>query len=179
MSGARYEHCVRTAQMAARMARLFKMDPAEAYTAGLLHDCARDLPPTELLRQAIKNNQKLSKILKNNPILLHGNISAIIAKKEFGITEQRILRAISQHIVGSPRMSKLAKIIFVADYIEPSRSFPAAKNIRDIIFKSTTKNKTRLLAQAVKLKAQTSLNYAAEKNWQIHPVLVKLAKRKI
>lgn len=179
LSGARYEHCVRTAQMAEKLAKKFYLPPNPAYIAGLLHDCARSLSADALLLNAKKYKIKITPILRKNPILLHGEISAKFAYEYFGIKEKTILEAIACHIVGATRMSKLAKLIFIADFIETSRNFPAAQKIRNLIFKNKNNGKMHLLELAVKLKAQNSLDYAFKKNWQIHPVLVKLAKRKV
>jgi predicted HD superfamily hydrolase involved in NAD metabolism len=165
--------------MAEKLAKKFGFPLNPAYVAGLLHDCARSLSAEALLLNAKKYKIKITPILRKNPILLHGEISAKFAYKYFGIKEKIILKAIACHIVGTTRMSKLAKLIFIADFIEPSRNFPAAQKIRNLLFKNKTHNKTRLLELAVKLKAQNSLDYAFKKNWQIHPVLVKLAKRKV
>ncbi len=83
----------------------------------------------------------------------------------------------ARHILGAPRMSRLEKIIFVADYIEENRNFPAARQIRKLIYQNKTLPKHKLLQSAVVKKAQFMLRYARQQNWQIHSSLRKLASQ--
>lgn len=165
--------------MAEQLAQVFQENKNDAYFAGLLHDCARELSAQQLLAEAKKHKLKLTSILRKNPILLHGQISSFWAKEIFGIKKTKILKAIKNHIVGAAKMSKLEKIIFIADYIEDSRQFAAAKKLRNLIFKNKTLPKIKLLNLIVRQKALNSLTYANKKNWQIHPTLLKLIKRKV
>ena len=47
--------------------------------------------------------------------------SAALLKKDFGVTDNEILEAVSVHTFGAPDMGNLAKILYVADKIEPGR----------------------------------------------------------
>ena len=58
---------------------------------------------------------------KRVPSLLHGKVGAIYAREKYGVEDKDILNAISYHTTARPGMSLLEKIIFIADYIEPSR----------------------------------------------------------
>ncbi|AEM21934.1 HDIG domain protein [Brachyspira intermedia PWS/A] len=66
--------------------------------------------------------------------LLHARVSSIITEKEFSITDKEILNAIESHTVGHRNMTMLEKIIYAADYLEPTRNIPAADKIREKIF---------------------------------------------
>ena len=57
------------------------------------------------------------------PEILHGPVGAWIAEHEFNITDEDILNAIRFHTTGRAGMSKLEKIIYIADMIEPNRTF--------------------------------------------------------
>ena len=56
----------------------------------------------------------------------------IRAKLEFSITDSEILEAIRVHTTGKVGMSKLDKVIFLADYIEPNRDFPGVDELRNV-----------------------------------------------
>lgn len=87
------------------------------------------------IRICNKNQISYSKIEAENPYLLHGKVGAYIARKEFDILDEDILNAIIWHTTGRPDMSLLEKIIFVADYIEPSRRpIPELNLIRQLAF---------------------------------------------
>ena len=59
-------------------------------------------------------------------------MGAGIARHIYGIEDRDILRAIALHTTGAPGMTVLAKIIFLADYIEPGRRFPNVERLRAI-----------------------------------------------
>ena len=62
--------------------------------------------------------------------LLHGLAGMVLANTQYGVTNPDILEAIRVHTTGKENMSKLDKIIFLADYIEPNRKFPGVNDIR-------------------------------------------------
>ena len=64
--------------------------------------------------------------------LLHGPAGAVYAKNNFGFTDPLELAAIAYHTTGREAMSHLELIIFVADYIEPTREYDGVEQIRAI-----------------------------------------------
>ena len=121
LSKKRYQHSLRVADTAFSLALRYSYPAFLARAAGLLHDCAKDIPEEDYFTILEKNKVSVSKAEKRSPYLLHAKVGAIIAKKEFGITDPDVLSAIRTHTTGEPDMSLLQKIIFVADYIEPGR----------------------------------------------------------
>ena len=137
----RYHHTVGVAYTAMSMAMKYNPQPdnnefmIKAEIAGLLHDCAKCMDNDKKIRICNKNQISYSKIEAENPYLLHGKVGAYIARKEFDILDEDILNAITWHTTGRPDMSLLEKIIFVADYIEPSRRpIPELNLIRQLAF---------------------------------------------
>lgn len=61
------------------------------------------------------------------------------SKKDLGLTDPEILRSIEIHTVGSPEMSTLDKIVYVADYIEHNRNFPLVEEARQVAEQSLDK----------------------------------------
>ena len=60
-------------------------------------------------------------------------ISALFTR--YGISDQKILNAITWHTTGKPDMTNLEKVIFIADYIEPGRDkAPNLTEIRKLAF---------------------------------------------
>ncbi|MCR5501639.1 MAG: bis(5'-nucleosyl)-tetraphosphatase (symmetrical) YqeK [Lachnospiraceae bacterium] len=117
----RFEHTMGVSYIACALAMRYDEDPEKAYLAGLLHDSAKHLKDEKLLAIAEKYHLPVSESERREPYLLHGKVGALIAKKTFGIEDKDILNAITYHTTGRPGMSKLEKIIFIADYIEPNR----------------------------------------------------------
>ncbi len=117
----RYFHTLSVAKTAKEMAEHFNENPNKAYFAGILHDCAKNYSNESLIAICQNNNLNINDFEINNPQLLHGKVGAYLANIKYGITDKEILSAIIWHTTGKPNMTTLEKIIFCADYIEPTR----------------------------------------------------------
>ncbi len=117
----RFEHTLGVADTARMLARIHGADEEDAYVAGLLHDCAKNLSNKDKLALCKKHDVEVNQTEIDNPGLLHAKAGAIVAAKDYNIKDKGILNAISSHTTGRPGMSLLEKIIYVADYIEPAR----------------------------------------------------------
>lgn len=118
----RYQHTLGVTYTAAALAMANGLEPDQAELAGVLHDCAKNLPDEEsksLIREA---GMEVTVFEEKNPALLHAKAGYILAKTKYGIEDEEIRHAILVHTTGCPGMSLLDKIIFVADYIEPGRT---------------------------------------------------------
>lgn len=153
----RYHHTVGVAYTAMSMAMEYNPQPdnnefmIKAEIAGLLHDCAKCMDNDKKIRICNKNQISYSKIEAENPYLLHGKVGAYIARKEFDILDEDILNAITWHTTGRPDMSLLEKIIFVADYIEPSRRpIPELNLIRQLAFTDIDQAVIKILENTLK-----------------------------
>ena len=117
----RYEHTKGVMYTAASLAMAHGYSIDASMIAGLLHDCAKCIPNAEKLELCKKHHILVTAAEEENPSLLHAKLGALLAEKEYDITEPEILHAIKVHTTGQPDMSVLDKIIFIADYIEPGR----------------------------------------------------------
>ena len=61
--------------------------------------------------------------------LLHAKTGAALAKHLYGQPEE-VCRAIYWHTTGKADMTKLEKIIYLADYMEPNRKFDGVEDLR-------------------------------------------------
>ena len=133
----RYEHTLGVAYTAAALAMCNDVDPVKAETAGLLHDCAKCFSDDKKISVCRKNNMEINSVESRNPYLLHAKAGYCIAKNKFDIEDQDILNAILNHTTGRPGMSTLEKIIYIADYIEPSRKqAPNLSEVRKFAFQN-------------------------------------------
>lgn len=121
VSEARLQHIIGVEQTAIKLAKQYQIDENKAAMAGIMHDLAKFFPPQKLLKIAKKHKINIDSICQHHPHLLHAQVSAIVAKLEFGMQDQDILKAIENHTLGSPEMNTLSCIVFVADTIEPTR----------------------------------------------------------
>ncbi|MCR5108658.1 MAG: bis(5'-nucleosyl)-tetraphosphatase (symmetrical) YqeK [Lachnospiraceae bacterium] len=135
LKASRYRHSVSVANTAACLAMRYDVPIYDTLLAGLLHDCAKNYSPPELLSLCLKKNIPVGETERSNPSLLHGKYGAYIARNKFGVENEDILSAIRYHTTGRPGMTRLEKIIFAADYMEPLRNqAPDLAAIRELIF---------------------------------------------
>ncbi|MDD4682303.1 MAG: nicotinate (nicotinamide) nucleotide adenylyltransferase [Eubacteriales bacterium] len=109
------------------LADLHDVDLMQAATAGLLHDCAKCLPHDELIGYAQTAGDDL--LLEDD--LAHGPAGAVMARDLFGVTDPAVLRSIHYHTTGCSDMTRLDKIIFLADKIELGRTYDDLDPIRE------------------------------------------------
>ena len=121
LSAERFEHTVSVMYTAAALAMCYHGDVQKALLAGLLHDCTKYMSREEHIAFCEKAGVPLTGIERENKHLLHSKTGAIAAEKTYGVTDSDILNAIRHHTTGRGDMSLLEKIIFTADYIEPTR----------------------------------------------------------
>ncbi|HBT20333.1 MAG TPA: phosphohydrolase [Peptococcaceae bacterium] len=157
----RFEHSKSVAEEAAVLAKKYGANVDAAMLAGLLHDYARDLPDSELLSIAEENNLVSCWVEEKIPLLLHGPVGAVLIKEELGINDEEVLEAVSRHTTGAPDMGKIAKIVYLADSIEPLRKYKGVENFRRL---------SRInLNIAVFEVMNSSIQYCISKNSLIHP----------
>ncbi|MBH0229942.1 bis(5'-nucleosyl)-tetraphosphatase (symmetrical) YqeK [Halobacillus yeomjeoni] len=126
----RYEHTVRVVDTAVELAERFGADVKKAEIAAALHDYAK-YKPLEEMKRWIHNDRRLPKdLLDYHHELWHGPVGALMLERELGLTDQEVLSAIAFHTTGKVHMGVLDKVVFLADYIEPGRSFPGVDEVR-------------------------------------------------
>lgn len=126
----RYEHVIGVRDTAVELAKLYNEDLEKAKIAALIHDYCKNMSDEQIVSIAEEYKLAIDQIYKESPQLMHGAIAAAIAKDTMGITDCDILNAVIYHTTGRENMSVLEKIIYIADYIEPSRSFPGVDDLR-------------------------------------------------
>lgn len=130
LSPHRYRHTLGVAAAAHALAQRYGADADKAELAGLLHDSAKELPLKAMQALAARSFTELPPEVKAIGSLLHGYAAATIARERYGITDEEICQAVAHHTTGAAPMSKLEKIIFLADYIEENRDFDGVKALR-------------------------------------------------
>ncbi|MDU2065953.1 MAG: bis(5'-nucleosyl)-tetraphosphatase (symmetrical) YqeK [Sporomusaceae bacterium] len=130
LSPKRFRHSLGVRDTALFLAKKFDVDEQAAALAGLLHDYAREIPARDLLQKAEAFGIVISAADRKSPILLHSPVGAALIAAELKVTDPVIARAISVHTTGMPHMTKLDKIIYLADCIEPNRKYSGVDKLR-------------------------------------------------
>jgi predicted HD superfamily hydrolase involved in NAD metabolism len=156
----RYQHTLGVMETAIELAERFGSDVKKAEMAAIFHDYAK-FRPKEEMKQIIIDQHMPEDLLQYNSELWHAPVGAYLVKKEVGITDQEILDAIKYHTSGRAGMTTLEKIIYLADYIEPGRSFPGVEEVRGLA-KSD-------LNRAVLAAVKNTIEFLLNKNQPIYP----------
>lgn len=135
----RYEHVLGVRDTAIKLAEHYKEDTEKARFAALIHDCAKNMSDDQIISIVKKHKIEIDDISKISPQLLHGTVAAIMAKEDMGIKDEDVLNAVTYHTTGRKNMSLLEKIIYIADYIEPSRNFQGVEDLRKAAFEDLDK----------------------------------------
>jgi predicted HD superfamily hydrolase involved in NAD metabolism len=165
LSKKRYAHTLRVADTAEELAGIHDLDQKRTRLAALLHDAARELKSDEHLRLAEDWKLPLDALARKNPKLLHGPVAAELARRELGVEDEEVLRAIRVHTVGSPEMSQLALAVYVADKIEPGRDYPSVGYLRRLA--------TRDLYEAAAEALRRTRDHNEERNRPTHPASLR------
>ncbi|MCP5513921.1 MAG: bis(5'-nucleosyl)-tetraphosphatase (symmetrical) YqeK [Spirochaetales bacterium] len=168
LSEKRYRHSVSTAVTAEQLCRIFSIDSRKGYLAGLLHDIARELDIEQLTSLSLKDGGAIRDSEKKHPVLLHGRAGAEMVKELFKITDAEILDAVSHHTTGNKGMSSLAKVIFIADYIEPYRAHITQEYLSSLKGKS--------LDSMLKIVLNSILEYIREESLMVSEISLELLK---
>ena len=144
----RMPHVLGTEQEAACLAEKYGADVTAARIAALLHDCTKKLDLSQQLSLCRHYGIELDEMEQSYLKLLHSKTGAAVAKDRFGVSEE-IYEAIYYHTTGKADMTLLEKIIYLADYIEPSRSFPGVEELRAAVHEDLDRGLCRALADSI------------------------------
>ena len=65
----------------------------------------------------------------------HGICAAILARTEWGVTDEAVLSAIACHTAGKAGMTQLDKILYLADMTSAERDWPGVEKLRKLEMK--------------------------------------------
>ena len=138
----RLVHTQGVALEALALARRYGGDEEKAELCALFHDSRRDAGDLE-----------------------HGRLAAELMKREYGIADEDMLNAVIWHTTGRADMSLLEKVIYLADAIEPSRSYPGVEELRRLAYQD--------LDGACLMAMENSIRYVQERGLALDGNTVK------
>lgn len=160
----RYIHIMGVVEMAEHLAHIYNVDPLKAKFAALLHDYSKyedsDLSPL--------SDEDKKECLKY-PFLAHAYLSEIAAKEVFKITDEEVLLAIRNHVIGRIGMTRLEEIIFISDFTEKNRVYDACIKCREILL-----NKS--IEEAIIYSYESTMNHTGSEGYEPHPLQLKILK---
>ncbi len=160
ISGKRYIHTLGVMESAIELAKQYGVDEKKAEIAAIFHDYAKFRTKTEM-KDIIDTHGIPADLLEYNAELWHAPVGAVLVEKVVGISDNEILDAIRYHTSGRAGMTKLDKVIYLADYIEPNRDFPGVEEVRELARKS--------LELALIKALQNTISFLLNRNQAVYP----------
>jgi nicotinate-nucleotide adenylyltransferase len=126
-----------------------------------MHDITKNLKHDEQLLLCEKYGIIVDSVERKTEKLLHAKTGAYIAYDEFGASMD-VFGAIYWHTTGKANMSLLEKIMYLADYIEPTRDFDGIDKLRSLCYQD--------LDKALKLGLSMSIQEMESRGIVPHPI---------
>ncbi len=172
----RIPHVMGCRETAVHLAKRWGADPAEAERAAILHDVTKGLSADEQLRLCGEcgiipglgmsadgqgfTPEDGEKFVRRYGAVLHAFSGAAEAWARFGVSPA-VRDAIMWHTTGRRDMTLLEKIVWLADYIEPTRTMPGVDKVR--------KKAEKDLDGALRMAMQASLDHVDQHGDKPHP----------
>ena len=96
------------------------------------------------------------------PLLLHAYLGAARVRECYEVEDDAICQAIYRHTVGAPQMTRLDKIIWFADMIEPNREYPEVEMLRKL-------SREASLDEMLLVGLTESIKFVCQKGTMLHP----------
>ena len=128
----RMAHVLGTEATAVKLAKQYGADETEARVAALLHDCTKKLDMDQQMALCRQYGLELDELEQQALKLLHSRTGAAIARDVFSVSDA-VYSAIRFHTTGKPHMTLLEKILYLADYMEPTRDFDGVEHLREVV----------------------------------------------
>lgn len=161
LSEKRYIHSENAAISAEQLANLYGADSQKAYVSALLHDCTREMDMELQHKMMLSLNTQVDELTYGIKELLHAHTAEYIIRNQFNIMDEEIISAVRFHTTGKEDMTLLEKIVFLADVVEPSRSFPGVEYIRQLAMDD--------IDGAVLAALDSSIKFLLGKRSLVHP----------
>ena len=122
----RWDHTRKVVLTGLKMNAEIGLPREKVFVACLLHDCMKY---AEKVYDSVPKDTIGTKVL-------HAFNGAEEARFGYGIEDEDILNAVRYHTTGRAGMSPLEKLVYVADMIEPNRTFEGVEELRALTKKS-------------------------------------------
>jgi len=121
LSAKRFKHTRGVVAEAERLASIYGEDIESAKIAALLHDCAKEYGDAKKRCLCRLWDVATDEAIETHIDLAHSLLGAESARRDFGVRDEKILRAIRYHTTGNYGMTLFDKVVMLADYTEPYR----------------------------------------------------------
>ena len=145
MSPKRFRHTAAVEEMIARLCALYC--PAQTplmRAAALLHDVTKELSCEEQEQLCHTFGLRVTALDHISPKTYHARTAAALIPCVFpAFDDPIILQAVRWHTTGHGGMTLTEKLLYLADYIDDSRTYPTCVTLRNFFFDAAPQNMDR------------------------------------
>ncbi len=168
MSEYRYNHTLSVVNECSELAKLFGIDERMLVIAAYLHDVTKEIPTAEQLQLCEDIGIAIDECTLNSPNTLHSFSAPALIKRDFPeYAEDTVLSAVRYHTTGRADMTLCEKLLYLADYIEPTRKFEDCKKLREYFYTNTC-DIYKKLDDTILLSLKYTISDLLEKGEYIH-----------
>ncbi len=161
LSSYRYQHSIRTMELAIKLANYYQLEEEKVALCALAHDVAKELSEEENRSLIIKYQLPVFLLEKDHKGLLHAILGAYIVVERYGFTKE-MADSVLYHVTGRKHMTLLEKIVYLADKTEPSKDYEQIEQERKLSFIN--------IDQAVFLCMKMRITNRRRKHKTLHPM---------
>lgn len=160
MSPKRFRHTLAVEEMVTRLCALYcPEESVKLRAAALLHDVTKELDPSEQEGLCRKYGIDVGAEEKAAPKLYHAHTAAEMIRAEFSeFADPTVISAVRWHTTGRAGMTLPEKLLYLADYIDESRTFQNCVILRRYFFGAMPEKMT-LAEREVLLRETLILSY--------------------
>lgn len=182
LSEKRMKHVLAVENMAYRLGVLYFRDEESLLllrAAALLHDVTKEISDEDQLAFLESHSVKLLPEELASLPTIHALTAALLIPDRFPeFADNRVIDAVRYHTTGRAGMSTFEKIIFLADYIDDTRTYPSCIALRDEFFAAdpesmNDQDRVRHLDRAALTSIDNTLSYLRSKERSIHPLTLE------
>ena len=142
MSPKRFRHTAEVEKMAARLGKLYAPDKIDVLrAAALLHDITKEYSAEKQIQICDTFGINLSKQDILTPKTFHAKTAAAMIPVLYpDFADEEVLSAVRWHTTGRAGMTVLEKLVYLADYIDESRTFPDCVALRSLFWDADPQN---------------------------------------
>lgn len=175
LSARRLEHTLAVSREMESLCDAFGVNTQkdDLVTAALLHDVTKEKTAAEQLQMCRDCGIILRAEDKAAPKGLHAITAAYVCQTEYGLSEE-ISSAVRYHTTGRAGMTLFEKLLFLADYIEDTRTWAPCIALRRTFYRdlsqaTTPEEKAFALSHAVRVGIDSTLSDLIDEGRFIHP----------
>lgn len=136
LTGKRYAHTLAVEETAAQLGAVYLPDQIEKLrSAALLHDITKKADMEKQLQYCTEFGIMVTDADMHSPKIFHAKTAAALIGQDFpDFADADVVNGVRWHTTGHEGMTVFEAIVYLADYIEATRTFPDCVALRQYFF---------------------------------------------